>query len=411
MVEGETPHLFAGFGVELEYMLVDRETLDVLPAADRLLAAAAGGRLLDEIDLGDISWSNELALHLVELKTSGPVMSLAGVAGRFQENVEKANGLLDRFGARLMPTAMHPWMDPLRETRLWPHGNRDIYEAYNRIFGCQGHGWSNVQSTHLNLAFNGDAEFGRLHAAIRLLLPVLPALAASSPLVAGRASGMADSRLEYYRHNQKSVPAITGAVIPEPAYTRAAYEEMVLRPIYRAIAPHDPEGLLQFEWLNSRGAIARFDRSAIEIRLLDIQECPLADLAIASAVVAALRGLVAERWRPFAEQAAFAVAPLADLFLAVIREADRAVLDDPDYLGLFGLPARKMSAAEFWQAVTEQTMAPDEPYRPALEVILRHGPLGRRILAAVGGDFSRERLREVYGRLCACLARGEMFAG
>ena len=35
----------------------------------------------------------------------------------------------------------------------------------------------------LNLPFSSDEEFGRLHAAIRLLLPLLPALAASSPLV------------------------------------------------------------------------------------------------------------------------------------------------------------------------------------------------------------------------------------
>jgi len=410
MVEGAGPHLFAGFGVELEYMIVDRETLDILPAADRLLAAAAGGRVLEEVDMGDIAWSNGLALHLVELKTNGPVAALTGVAGRFQENVGQANSLLNRIGARLMPTAMHPWMDPLSETRLWPHGNRDIYEAYNRIFGCQGHGWSNVQSTHLNLAFHGDEEFGRLHAAIRLLLPLLPALAASSPLVEGRAAGLLDTRLDYYRHNQKRVPSITGSVIPEPAFTRQAYEEMILGRIYRDIAPRDPEGLLQFEWLNSRGAIARFDRSAIEIRLLDIQECPLADLAVVSAIVAVLRALAAERWQPFARQAAAATAKLAGLLLSVIREADRAVIDDGDYLSLFGLREAKLSAAEFWQAITEKTMAPDDPYRPALDVILRHGPLGRRILAAVGSDFSRGRLREVYEGLCACLARGEMFA-
>ncbi|HAL85576.1 MAG TPA: hypothetical protein DCM31_01010, partial [Deferribacteraceae bacterium] len=37
--------------------------------------------------------------------------------------------------------------------------------------------------------------------------------------------------------------------------------------MYRDIAPYDPECILQEEWLNSRGAIARFDRKAIEIRL------------------------------------------------------------------------------------------------------------------------------------------------
>ena len=37
-----TLRLFDAFGIEVEYMLVDGESLDVAPAADRLLEAAAG---------------------------------------------------------------------------------------------------------------------------------------------------------------------------------------------------------------------------------------------------------------------------------------------------------------------------------------------------------------------------------
>ncbi len=33
---------FGGFGIELEYAIVERESLNVLPIADQLLAAAAG---------------------------------------------------------------------------------------------------------------------------------------------------------------------------------------------------------------------------------------------------------------------------------------------------------------------------------------------------------------------------------
>ena len=90
-----------------------------------------------------------------------------------------------------MPTGMHPWMDPAREFELWPHGDREIYAAFDRIFDCRGHGWANLQSMHLNLPFADDDEFGRLHAAIRALLPLLPALAASSPFADGHARGLA----------------------------------------------------------------------------------------------------------------------------------------------------------------------------------------------------------------------------
>jgi hypothetical protein len=86
----------------------------------------------------------------------------------------------------LLPTGAHPLMDPFTETRLWPHEHKEIYNLYNRIFDCRGHGWSNLQSTHLNLPFSGDAEFKKLHAAIRLLLPLIPALSASTPLLDGK---------------------------------------------------------------------------------------------------------------------------------------------------------------------------------------------------------------------------------
>lgn len=408
MVADTTPHLFQGYGIELEYMIVRNGSLDILALADRLLETV-GGRIIDEVEFGDIAWSNELALHVVELKTNGPVAGLDGVEARFQANIETANEVLADFGARLMPTAMHPWMDPHRETRLWPHGSRIIYEAYNRIFGCQGHGWANVQSTHLNLAFNGDREFGPLHAAIRLVLPLLPALAASSPLVEGAVSGLLDTRLEYYRFNQRRVPAIAGVVIPEPAYSRKDYEEKILSPIYRDIAPYDPGGILQYEWLNSRGAIARFDRSAIEIRLLDIQECPAADLAVATAIVAVLKSLAAERWSPFAEQNGFDTAPLADLLLNSIRHGEKTVIENRDYLRHFGVAAAKITAAELWRELLDQTLGDTSPHREQLSVILREGPLARRILKALGGTIRPDSLHQVYSELCACLATGRMF--
>src|SRR5262245_26041741 len=70
--------LFAGYGVELEYMIVDAESLDVRPLADRLLAAAAG-HLTGEYEAGDAAWSNELVAHLIEIKTNGPVARMADV--------------------------------------------------------------------------------------------------------------------------------------------------------------------------------------------------------------------------------------------------------------------------------------------------------------------------------------------
>lgn len=407
-MSGLAPHsLFSRFGVELEYMIVDADTLDVRPIADELLAEAASDDSGD-VDRGKISWSNELVAHVVELKVSEPAVELSALPALFLENIREVNARLAARGARLMPSAMHPWMDPLRETRLWPHEYGEVYRTFDRIFGCQGHGWSNLQSVHLNLPFANDEEFARLHAAIRLVLPILPALAASSPIVERRATGLMDNRLEAYRRNSAKIPAVAGRVVPEAVFSRADYESRILQPLYAAIAAHDPEGTLQHEWLNARGAIARFTRGAIEIRVLDVQECPLADLAICAAVVAVLQTLVAEHWSSLARQQMAAVEPLAEILLATIRDAEQATIENREYLWLFGYRGHSASAGDLWRhliAEVPEIGRPSSPWHGALATILTQGPLARRILAATGAGT----LATTYAKLSDSLQAGAMF--
>ncbi len=402
-------HLFEGFGIELEYMIVDRTTLNVRPVSDQLLKKVAG-ELVNEVEVGPLCWSNELVLHVVELKTNGPAASLNGVAEDFQQGVKQVNRLLEELDCRLLGTAMHPWMDPHREMHLWPHDYRPIYEAYNRIFDCRGHGWSNLQSMHINLPFCGDEEFGRLHAAIRLVLPLLPALAASSPLVDGRRTGLLDNRLEFYRHNQKKVPQIAGQIIPEAVFTRADYQQQILQRSYQAIAPFDPQGILQDEWLNSRGAIARFERSAIEIRVLDLQECPQMDLAIAALVIALIRALCREEWSSSAQQQALTTGPLAELFVRSIGSGRETQISATDYLRCFGCNEEAMTIADLWR----QLYARLEPelvteHRAALTLLLERGSLAQRILNALPDEYDAQDLFALYGRLSGCLEQGALF--
>lgn len=402
--------LFQGFGVEIEYMCVAADTLAVRPVADQVLTAANHGVLTGEVERGALAWSNELVLHLLEMKCNGPVPALAGLAAAFQADVVAANALLAPLGGRLLPGGMHPTMDPWREMRLWPHDYSAVYEAFNRIFDCRGHGWANLQAVHLNLPFAGDDEFGRLHAAVRVLLPLLPALSAASPVCDGRLAGWCDKRLDVYRGNAARVPLVSGSVVPEPAFTADEYRRTILTPLYQAIAPHDPEGVLQDEWLNARGAIARFDRDAIEIRVLDCQECPAADLAVCEAAVAVLRALTDERLAPGASQRAQATDRLAALFLAVARDADRAPVADPAYRALLGLPDAARTAGEAWRHLLDRfPPSPDPAVARALDAILARGPLARRLLDALGDAPDRARIDAVWRRLADGLAAGTVF--
>ncbi len=399
--------LFEGFGIELEYMIVDAKTLDVMPIADSLIEAEYG-RIENEIERGAFAWSNELARHVIELKTNGPATELAGLAAGFAGEIARIDERLEPLGARLLPTAMHPWMDPDREFELWPHGDGAIYAHFDRIFDCRGHGWSNLQSVHLNLPFHGDDEFGRLHAASRALLPLIPALSASSPFMDGRHTGLLDTRLDVYRSNARRVPSVSGSVIPEPVYTRADYEAM-LETIYADLVPLDPEGELRHEWVNARGCIARFDRMAIEIRLVDVQECPRADLAIAAALSGVLRALCEGSPEALARLRALDMHRLSDLLRRTTASAEAAEIDDAALLAALDLEGSTRSAGEVWRTLIDRHVRPDPAmgeHLAVLDVILDEGPLSRRILARVGTEPGRDRLRALYRELADCLHAG-----
>lgn len=361
------------FGVEMEYMIVDQTTLDVRPLADILLGNE------DEVEHGPITWCNELVAHVIELKVTEPVSTLVGLADVFQDHVSQVNTLLEPHHAMLLPGAMHPWMDPYKEMVLWPHGYSEVYAAFDRIFDCRGHGWANLQSTHLNLPFDGDEEFARLHAAIRMVLPLIPAIAASSPFRDGKTSDQFDGRLHVYKSNSARIPSISGLVIPEPVFSRQEYEDKILKPMYADIAPFDTDGILQEEWLNSRGAIARFDRHAIEIRVTDIQECPAADIAVLMMIERAVRHFMDrfdDIWNTPTET-------LANLLNQTIHIGGKAKYENGTVM-------------DFWKSL------PINGVEDQLGVIFEHGSLAERLLR-------QSDLLRAYRQMSNCLNTGTMF--
>jgi carboxylate-amine ligase len=408
MSDKKTLGLFGGAGIELEYMIVNRETLDVLPVADELIKSVVGSYSNDYEKEG-ICWSNELALHVIELKTCGPVVSFSETAELFQQDIRLINDILNDYSGMLMPTGAHPWMDPCTEAKLWPHGQRTIYEAYHRIFNCEGHGWTNLQSCHLNLPFNGSDEFGRLHAAIRLILPIIPALAASTPILDSRRQPFLDTRMEYYRTNSARISSITGEIIPEPIFTPVAYNNEIFERMYRDIEPFDPEGTLRDEWLNARGAIARFDRNAIEIRIIDIQECSKSDLAITAGINAVLKAIVQEKWSDFPNQMAWQIGPLKKILLDTVREAEGAVISDRAYLESFGILGQEtVSVADLWSYLAGQIDI-EKDLAATFDAIVKNGSLSSRILKSLAGEITRRNLAKVYRELSGCLQENRLF--
>lgn len=458
------------FGVEMELMIVDKDTLQVLPRADIPLGKDKDGNQLSDIAFDDIGLSNELASHVLEFKCANPKSTFDGLGKHFFHEIRRANKKLEKINAVLLPSAAHPFMNPA-EMQLWPYDCNEIYETYDRIFNCKGHGWANLQSTHLNLSFDGDSEFASLHAAIRLLLPLIPAIAASSPYLDGKYTGFKDARIEVYRHNQDKVPEITGQVIPEQAYSYDEYNKQIFDKVKKAIAPHDPVHLLNHYFLNSRGAIARFDRGAIEIRLVDIQECPNADIAIAEMEIATLKAIVNGKFlttaqsitatnvqsttatnaqsseatqeaknEPFSNAKRtipatmkeyckflqdFDTSKLAEILTRTTKDAEDSIIDWTEFLAVFGMDpangtnslkdsqtgkAYGVKASDIWKHIYDIVKNDlTEVSQNVMEKMLARGTIATALYKALGDAPAHDSFITEYKKLANCLAHNRLY--
>lgn len=399
--------LFSVIGIEIEYMLVDKTSLDIQAKSDVILQTLAGDQV-NEVALGDIAISNELVMHILELKNNGPAKPDTPIAWQFQNALETLQPTLSEHNLQLIPSGAHPWMNPLTETTRWPHGNREIYQQFDAIFNCQGHGWSNLQSMHVNLPFSNDHEFNQLHNTIRLILPLLPAIAASTPFLDGRYTGMQDTRLDFYGKNQQRIPSISGDIIPDFISSPAEYQQKILTPMYQDISHLDPTGILQHEWLNSRAAIPKFKYNAIEIRILDSQECVDADIAIARAILAILKNW--HQQSPYYLDRPCDTLRLKNLYDKTRVNGLDVNQDDRELSRQWLLPKHVGTCREVWAQLIERCSSDiDASSQKALETILIEGNLAQRLLRACNKDFSRSSLMRVYRQLGDCLLANRQF--
>ena len=405
---GKKYKLFEVYGIELEYMLINDTSFKVAPIVDTLLTKK-NGELTSDIENGAIAWSNELVAHVVEIKTNGPTADLTNLADEFHKNIVEINALLKPLNTKLLPTACHPLMNPAQDTQLWKHSYSEVYELYNRIFDCKGHGWSNVQSTHINLPFYNDTEFEKLHAAIRVILPLIPGLCASSPILEGKLTGFKDTRLEFYKNNQKEIPEMTGSVIPEQVFSKSDYHKTIFDPIKTKIKKHDTNNILDHHFLNSRGAIARFDRNAIEIRLVDIQECPKADVAICVLIIEVLKQLVNGKLSSLQLQKEWKEQDLFSILDDAIKQGEDYKITNKEYLALFNI-YKSSTIQEIWKQLFELVKEDiSENYKEALHIIFKHGTLATRIENNLSNDLSEENIINTYNKLADCLETNTLF--
>jgi gamma-glutamyl:cysteine ligase YbdK (ATP-grasp superfamily) len=280
-------------GPEHEFSIVD-EQLKALPIVDKLIKDFHG-RIVNFVELPEFTFGKELQLHVMELKPNEPFKS----PRLFEETMQKAvltllDYLENNYDARLLGTGMHPLLR-LEETGIWPHRHRQIYDAMSQIFNLKQHGWLNIQSYQLNVPFSNEKDAVALNNVLAVLCAYLPAIAASSPIYEGRIGENVDNRLFFYMTNQREVPSIVGDVVPEYLSSLEQYKKEIIQKYTRDLAEAGAqECLLYKDWVNSRGVILRFDRKALEVRVMDEQECIKSDVALSCFIRACTRGLLGE---------------------------------------------------------------------------------------------------------------------
>ena len=383
---GPVPGLRRRIGVH------DRRSRDARRPANRrrtVRDAAGGSEYVGEFASGDVSWSNELVAHVVELKTTEPAKSLRAACGCIP-GASPADQRIARPARRPAHARRHAPVDGpgSRNEALAARFERDLRElpSHLRLRGA----WL-VELAERPPEFALRRRRGVRPAARRdprFAADLAGAIAASSPIVDGRVTGVLDERLDAYRENSRRIPSITGHVVPEAVFTEADYRDSILARLYSDIAPHDPQAILQHEWLNARGAVARFERNTIEVPPPGRSGMPgrgRGDLRPGDGRFAgACRGAILGHRR------AAGVARRAIGHGAGRRDSRRGSARSSTTRSSSACSActASSSLADLWRHIHDAVA--DRPGRTAamdraLAVILDEGPLARRILRAVNG--------------------------
>jgi hypothetical protein len=359
-------------GTEHEYSLNSR-SLQPRPESDRILGELSGPGS-SEAPFGGVTLTKELQKTVIEFVPDHPAETIRELEGMVTDGTAS---FFRRFGDRycLLGLGMHPSLR-LSQTAVWDSDEQEYYAAYDRIFGLSQHGWLNIQSLQVNLSYNGEGTMVGSFNALRSLLPYLAAVSAASPFVEGMPSGSMDSRLLFYRENQRQIPSICHDIVPEPLGSRAQYLSW-LDEMYRALRERGEPSLCQ-EWVASYGVIIRFSRPCVELKVMDEQECVRSDMALCAFIRALLRADLS-----FLESDRHC---LLDLTEQAIREGSAPFR--PELLRLFRTAERYATADE-------------RSYLPVVKKRIEEGSLSELLVQ----DWKESRNLPALVRTLACCLR------
>lgn len=261
------------------------------------------------------------------------------------------------------------------------------------------------EGLRLIVPFNRPNDFGKLMAAVRVVLPLLPAFSASSPFEGGTTSGARSTRILRWIDSRTGHPERLGGFIPEPHFDRDDHDREVLGPIAQAIARSGNDPAIEAHRLDWRAATVLSEPDAIALNAIDMQENPAADMAVLEFTIAVLRALCNGRWVSSYLQRAWSSEDLLEIMRATIAQGSDALITNRDYLLMFGLMKQdELSAEKLVQHLFVEVYSElSENARTCMARILEHGELAKRMLVHAGERPDQAQIAATIRALAACL--------
>jgi glutamate---cysteine ligase / carboxylate-amine ligase len=249
-------------GLEEEFSILDRDSLDLVPRYEELRAAADADPGLREAIAGELI-SSEIEV------ISGSGANFADALSRQRERRGRLFALAAERGVALGATGTHPWADYRCQAIIDTEHYRRVEEGLKYV------AWrNNTFSLHVHAGVNGIDRAVKVCDRLRPVLPQLLAISANSPFLDGRDSGLHSARTQSFT---KSFPRCG---IPDhfggwDAYR--AYIEFLLR----------TRSIVEFTqvWWSVR---PHFSFGTVEVRICDAQAGAGESEALAALMVACI---------------------------------------------------------------------------------------------------------------------------
>jgi carboxylate-amine ligase len=173
-------------GLEEEFALLHPDSLDLIPAYERLYDAAQDDPVLRAAVCGELI-SSEIEI------VSGVGENLHDAFARQREARRQLFALAAAQGVTLAATGTHPWADYRRQHIIDTEHYRRVEEGLKYV------AWrNNTFSMHVHVGVHDIDRAVRVCDRLRPLLPLLLAVSANSPYLDGQDSGLHSARTQSF---------------------------------------------------------------------------------------------------------------------------------------------------------------------------------------------------------------------